>query len=451
MLRNFVWLLVGSVLLASCSDDEKILKGERIEVRVPLSKTVDRVSDNDAEDVLQANLLQRPNLSFPIQLPNMRNNLNWPQLNGNAAHRVSHPALSANPQRLWSVNIGAGNSAKQRITASPVIDSGLLFTMDSQTRVTAHTLNGEFVWSASLVPAFENSEDASGGGLAVAKGVLYVTTGFGELHALRAASGQQLWAQDFAAPASFPPAISDGLVFVVTQDGRAWAVESSTGRLRRSWQSVGATTSMATGSTPAIQGTTAIIPYPSGEVQAVDSNSGKIHWTATVGGARATDARSTLRSITSAPVIADDVVFVGNQAGRMVALDLATGRVLWTADEGSYSPVWLVSNSVFVVSDAGELVRLNSETGRSIWRIQLPAYKSTSLRRRKSVYANHGPLLAGGKIIVASGDRRIRFFEPVSGRLVAVIETEHGAAAPPIVVNATLFIVDDAGNLTAYR
>ena len=454
-LRRQLALLVLTALtglMMACSEKEKILKGERIDVRVPLSESVDRVSDPDVQEVTYLDFQKQENQSLPVALPNMRSHPVWPQLNGGASHRIQHPAMRNQVQRIWSVDIGSGNSSDQRITATPVAAEGFIFTMDSQSLVSAISENGQTAWSVSLVPPFEQKDDTSGGGLAYDGGVLFVTTGFGYLYALRASNGMQLWLQKFDAPASFAPTVIDNVVLLVTQDGQAWAVNRNNGRLVQNWQSIRGAASVASGSTPAAQENFAIIPFPSGEVWAADYKTGSIDWRVTVGGARDTSARSSFRSITSAPVIDNDRVYVGNHAGKMAAIDFASGTTIWTASEGSYSPVWPVGGSVFVVSDAGELVRLSATTGERIWGVALPEFKGGSFfGGRKAVYANYGPILAGARILVASGDGKLRFFSPRSGQLLSVVEMGSGAAVAPIIVRGILYTVNDNGTLNAYQ
>ena len=450
--QHTVLALATLVMVAACSEQERIVKGERIDIRVPLERTVGMISDDDASTVQYANLMKKNDVPRSIQLSEMRGHQIWPQLNGSAAHRIQHPALSRRPILVWSASIGEGNSRQHRITGSPIFAAGHVFAMDSQSRVTAVSANGRQIWSTSLVPPYERAEDASGGGLAYEGGVIYATTGFGHLFAMRASTGEIIWKQEFEAPASFPPAVSDGLVFLVTLDNQAWAVDTDNGRLRWNWQSTEATASTATGGTPAVAGDVVILPYPSGEVQAANFRSGQIVWAVTVGGARGAAARSALRSISGAPVIDGDTLYVANQAGKMASIDVSTGLTRWTAAEGSSNPVWPEGDSVFVVSDAAELVRLEASSGNRIWSSPLPGDQPKSFFGRvKAVYANFGPVLAGRQLIVASGDGFIRFFDPVSGKLAGSTSISGGAASVPIVAGGRMFLINTKGQLTAYQ
>ena len=67
--------------------------------------------------------------------------------------------------------------------------------------------------------------------------------------------------------------------------------------------------------------------------------------------------------ITGAPVVVGETIYVGNHSGRTVALNIANGERLWTANEGPLNRVWPAGDSIFMVSDRNELLRLSAEDG----------------------------------------------------------------------------------------
>ena len=437
-------------MLAGCSDNEQ-LPGKRIDVRVPLSATVDYVSGPEIEEVIELRVDPEENRSAALAAPAASSHNSWTHLAGTPGRRIENLAFSSRPRQVWSVSIGKGNDRQQRITATPVFANGLVYVMDSQAKVTALSTGGKTVWSRSLVPRGERPEDASSGGLAYSNGILFATTGFGVLTAINAASGEIFWKHEFDAPANLAPAVAGNHVYVVTQDSRGWAMDFANGRVRANWTATEASAAIASGVAPLVAGGMVIMPYPSGTIEAIDSTSGQVAWSSKVGGARGPAARSTLTAVSGGPVASDDTVYAANQAGRMSAFDLASGELRWSAWEGSYNPVWPVGDSVFLVSDAAQLVRLDKSNGERIWKVPLPSFKNARLSRRKSVHANYGPVLAGGRLIVASSDGKIRYFDPRSGDLVATGNIPGGAASVPIVVNGVLYILNADGDLLAYR
>ncbi len=391
------------------------------------------------------------NTSAPISLPATRSNANWTHRNGEADHTITHPALSGLDQ-IFAVNIGEGDSRKARITADPVIANGVIYTMDSRARVTATSTSGAPVWVADVQPGSDNRADASGGGLAYGGGRLFVTSGYGEVTALDAASGGRLWTQDLDAPGTSAPTVQGELLYVVGRDSTAWAIDVSNGRVR--WQQSGtpSVSGFSGGAGPAVAGDLAIFPFDSGEVVATFPQGGLRRWSTAVSGARSGAAAALLTDIGGDPVIDGNRVYVGNVTGRTAAIDAFSGERIWTATEGAISPVWPAGGSLFLLNDRNELVRLDAATGDAIWRVALPTFEERGLfRQRQSVYAHYGPVLAGGRLLVASSDGQIRAFDPRSGALIGNAALPGGAASHPAVAGGTLYVVTKAGQLVAFR
>jgi len=447
-----VGLLVLICLAAGCARRELVLEGERIGVRdALLESTAPDATEGEgsAEDQAAAPVVQ--NQALPITLPAPQSNTDWTQVGGNSQHFIANPALGSALSQVWSVNIGAGDSRKFRISASPVVADGRVITLDAQSGVMAHSTGGAALWSADLTPPSDKSKDASGGGLAYGDGMVFVTTGFGALVALDAASGDTLWVQDTDSAVVGAPAYRDGVVYVVGRDNRAWAVNADDGRVR--WQLPGtpSVSGMLGGAAPAFSDRAVIFPFASSELVAALPKSGIRVWGAAISGERRGRVYTTVTDITGDPVVANGTVYVGTQSGRTAAVSSASGTRIWTADEGAYSPVVPIGGSVFLVSDQAELLRLDGETGDRIWGIELPYFTKEKPKRRKAVFAHYGPVLAGGRLIVASDDGVIRQFSPEDGSLIGEIALRGGAAADPVVAGGTLYVISTGGQLHAFR
>jgi outer membrane protein assembly factor BamB len=442
--------------LAACGQRERPLPGERLDLRALGTPGISGPLDAAAEDgAAPAGTGRSPdapvNRAAPIGLPAPRANADWTHRNGSPTHRIVHPALSAAPQRAWSANIGAGNSRRARITADPVVAGGRVFTLDAIATVSATSTSGAPLWRHDLTPAFDREGNASGGALAYGAGRLFVSSGFGTLTALDPETGAEIWTQRLDAVATGAPTVVGDLVYLSARDSRAWAIRSDNGRIE--WQLPGTPSPsvMQGGAGPAVTDRLAIFPFGSGELVAALRQGGIRVWGATVAGQRRGRVYATVSDITGDPVIEGDVLYVGNQSGRVVALRAANGERLWTAREGAYSPVWPEGGSLFLISDQAELVRLDAETGERIWGVELPYYEARRLRRLKAVAAHFGPVVAGGRVWVASDDGRLRGFEPVSGAFVYEAEIPGGAASNPAVAAGVLYVVSGNGQLHAFR
>jgi len=121
--------------------------------------------------------------------------------------------------KLWSKDVGKGSARKGRVVAPPVVAGGRIFTMDGQNRVTAMDANtGDKIWDykvaleerqktrvgrtgivervrdpLSFLDGSGTDKESVGGGVAVADGKIFVTSGLGVVTALDAQSGEEIW------------------------------------------------------------------------------------------------------------------------------------------------------------------------------------------------------------------------------------------------------------------
>ncbi|MFT4151651.1 MAG: PQQ-binding-like beta-propeller repeat protein [Paracoccaceae bacterium] len=439
--------LVALALLAGC-EKETILPGERFPVRAPLEDSIP--TQNDPSPKAPAE--EPANRSVPISLPVQAANADWAQRGGNARHLAPHGSLGAAPQRIWTATIGGGNSRKNRISAAPIVLGSRIFTIDAHSTVTATSTGGGHLWSADLTPDFDKGSDVSGGGLAAGGGKLFATTGYGELVALDGASGGVIWRQRLDSPATAAPAVDGGIVYVVGRDGAAWAVDAANGKVLWTLPGAPAGAGMLGSAAPAVTDTAVIFPFASGDVVAALKKGGTQLWSSPVAGRRLGRAYAAiLNDITGDPVVSGGTIFMGTAAGRTVAVSAASGEKLWTADDGALNPPLPVGGSVFVVNDQAQLVRLDAATGERIWAVDMPYFQAEKVKKRKAIYAHFGPVLAGGRLVVASSDGWLRFFSPVNGALVGTAEIPGGAATPVALAGGMLFVVSEGGQLHAFR
>ncbi len=446
-LRSGICALAALAALAAC-ERPVILEGQRFDVRTPLAEAAPA---GEGAAVAVASALPE-NRSEPARLPAPVANADWTHRAGNAAHQVApHMSLSATPQRIWSVGIGDGNTRRQRITAAPVVSGGRVFAMDSASRVTAVSAAGEPLWVADVALPGEPGDAVSGGGLAAAADRLFVTTGFGELLALDAASGAVLWRQRFDGPVAGAPTVADGTVYVTGRNAGGWAVDAASGRQRWVLSGVLASAGRAAPGAPAVAGDLVIFPFAAGELIAASRAEGNATWFAPVTGRRAGRSAAFVADVTGDPVVSGAVTYAGTAAGRTLALDTRSGAQVWAVTEGALGPVWPAGGSVYLVNDLGQLVRLDAATGERVWSVQMPHFTTDRLRRQKGIVAHFGPLVAGGRVLVASSDGMLRSFAPEDGTLLAETAIPGGAAAAPAVAGGTLYVTGADGQLHAFR
>lgn len=431
-------MMCALMALSACAERETILPGARYDARAVFSPDGPAVEGATTP------------ASAALNLPAPRST-EWPQRAQNAQHLIGHAALGAGTTRVWSGNIGQASGRKARITADPIVAAGRVFAMDARARVTAFAQSGGTTWSTDITPAAESPTSASGGGLAFEGGTVFATSGYGELVALDAATGGIRWRQRLEAPVSAPPTVMNGVVYVVGRNATGGAVRAADGKVLWTVSGVAAPAGVSGVSSPATDGRTVIFPFASGQLLAVDAATGTQTWTQQVAGTRVGRAIALIRDITGDPVIAGNMVLGATSSGRIDALDRETGAQIWSHKDGAVSPPLVVGGSVFAVNDENHLVRLDAATGGRIFDVELPYYTDRRTRKQDRIIAHYGPVLAGGRLFVASSDGVLRAFDPRSGVLVGQGAIPGGAASAPVVGASTLYVASRNGQLHAFR
>jgi outer membrane protein assembly factor BamB len=436
--------LAALMALASCAP-EAILQGTRFPIRAPLALSQPSDANPDPQPP-EAPANQARTISLPAPVANA----DYPQRGGGATHAGVSAVLSTPPVLAWSVPIGHGNSRQNRVSATPVVAGGRVFTLDALDRLDAVSVTGQPLWSVDLTASFDRGGDVSGGGLAATAGAVYAATGYGEVVAVKADTGAVLWRQRLDVPAAGAPTIAGDALYVMGRDGTGWAIRLSDGKVQWTVPGVDSIGGILGGAAPATDGRVVLLPLPSGSLLAV-TPAGDPLWSAPITGERLGRGYTLLGDITGDPVIRDGYVYVGTAAGRTAALGLADGSRLWDATEGALNPPLVVGGSVFVVSDENRLVRMDAWTGETIWAVDLPYYTTTKEKRRKAIHASYGPVLAGGHVVVVSSDGLLRAFNATDGSLAGTADIPGGAASAPALAGGQLFVVSTRGQLLAFR
>ncbi|MEX2520776.1 MAG: PQQ-binding-like beta-propeller repeat protein [Paracoccaceae bacterium] len=429
-----VFLVLAALGLAGCSlfeDDEETLPGVRVPVRAIAEE---RMTPPDV--AAQINEIGQPT-----------QNASWTQVNGGPTHALGHLAGPTSLSVAWRAKFGIGG---ERLTATPVIDGGRIYTLDSESKVSAFGTGGGAQWSRDLSPDDESSDDGFGGGLALDGGRLFVTTGFGQVIALDAASGEEIWRQKLSAPARAAPSVAGGVVIAIARDNNATAFSAEDGGIR--WRVPGATSGAGIygGASAAISpGGVAILPFGSGELIAVRAANGQRLWSDVLSGGRRGLARSVISDISADPVIVGVAVIAGNQSGRLAAIDGRSGRRGWTRDFGARGPVWADAQTIYLITDNAELKRLSAQDGSTLWSTTLTEF--TDPEDREGAIAYGGPVLAGGRLIVTSGEGEVLTFDPMTGGRLSATPVSGLSGLAPVVAGGVVYVLTDVGELVALR
>ena len=239
----------------------------------------------------------------------------------------------------------------------------------------------------------------------LADGVLYLGSGDGAFHAVRADTGARVWRIETKAKIRTTALVHGDRVFFSTLGNTVYAIECATGHIV--WQFA---TGDAVTSSPALIGGRLIIGDRDSKLHALDPADGREVWSQNWWGSW----------VESTAVELDGLAYIGSGDLEMVScIDPATGRNLWRTDVGGWvmrAPAVTAKSVYASVAGAHRLgsfwlpqtsavVALNRATGKVRWSWLLPGQPGGFL---------HGflatPVIAGDTLLVGGIDGTLYAF-----------------------------------------
>jgi outer membrane protein assembly factor BamB len=337
-------------------------------------------------------------------------------------------------REIWHAGVGDGNEVL-RLALAPASDGTRIYAADNDGSVAAFdAARGRRLWRT-------DTRLPLAGGPGVGEGHVVTGSSDGFVVSLRADNGKQEWRANVASEVLAAPAVGPRQVYVRTVDGKLIALSLTDGA--QSWfvqQTMPRLSVRGTGS-PVVDGDQVICGFDNGRVAAYDANDGSVLWdvlveppTGRTEVERLSDLNATVR------VIGDDAYAVGYQ-GRLVALGRESGQILWSVEFSSYSGLGADLNNLYVSGDTGELLAVERRTGRELWRREDLGHRDLT-----------APTPYAGSVVVGDLEGYLHFFDGATGTPQARVRPDSARiTAAPLVVNETLYVLTDGGELAAYR
>ena len=387
--------------------------------------------------------------AIAVVLPPPALNADWAQAGGTASKAYGHPELAAAPQRLWNASI-AGSSNTRRLAASPVVGSGKLFAFDTAGILHAFdAASGAPAWTASFAISGDGSSSVFGGGASYADGKVYVTTGTGEVAAVDANTGSQLWKVKPAGPLRGSPTIAFNALFVMTMDNQILSLNLADGASL--WnQSASAGQSGVFGvAAPAAGQGSLVAGFSTGELITYRYENGRQLWSDALARTSISTQVGILTDIDADPIIDRGRVLALGQGGRMAAYELLSGQRIWDLNVAGISTPAVAGDWIFALSDEGMLLCIARGTGHVRWLTQLARYGNEAKKKDPIFWT--GPLLAGNRLWFANSRGDTYSADVTDGTVTPFVKLNQGVTLSPVVANGVLYILDDAGQISAYR
>ncbi len=289
---------------------------------------------------------------------------------------------------------------------------------------------GEVKWQ---FPADERNVKPIYGTPAATKDAVYFGGGDRKIRALRAGSGEQIWEREIEDEPFADMTVAEGLVLVGT-DRAVYALKQETGE--RVWRYE---TGSRVYSAPVVDAGKVYFGTMSGRVVALNLANGRVAWSFPPGGA----SSSATGAFASTPLVFNGRVLIGSFNRTFYSIDGATGAVRWQKPVGNW--VWnravVFEDTVIVGSLDHKVYAFSVSTGTKKWDFLADG----GIRSDPAVDTDSRTLVVAdekGKVYFLNVDTGLQRWEykQLEASVLAPISIENGVAYIP-AMNNTLYAV----------
>ncbi|MEX3021537.1 outer membrane protein assembly factor BamB [Kluyvera sp. STS39-E] len=346
------------------------------------------------------------------------------------------------PSTAWNVSVGGGIGDFYS-NLHPAYADSVVYAADRKGTVKAvNADDGKEVWSVNLAEKdgwFSRKPALLSGGLTVAGGHVYVGSEKAQVYALDAGDGSIVWQTTAAGEVLSRPTASDGLVLVHTSNGQLQALDENSGVVKWTVNLDMPALSLRGESAPAVAFGAAIVGGDNGRVSAVLMQQGQLIWQQRISQATGTTEIDRLSDVDTTPVIVNGVVYALAYNGNLTALDLRSGQILWKRELGSVNDFIVDGNRIYIADQNDRILALTTDGGVTLWT------QSDLLHRLLTA-----PALYNGSLVVGDSEGYMHWINPEDGRFVAQQKVDSsGFLTEPVVADGKLLIQAKDGTVYA--
>ncbi|WP_455233974.1 outer membrane protein assembly factor BamB [Thiogranum longum] len=335
---------------------------------------------------------------------------------------------------VWSRDTGDGTD-EQLVRLVPTVVGDRVYVADRNGSVRAYQLeNGKELWRAK-------TRVAVSAGPGVGDGVVLVGSSEAELVALDADTGEERWRTLVSSEVLSVPQVYSGVVIVQSVDGNIAGLDLDSGdRLWLHDGSVPVLTLRGT-STPLVGEGFVLAGFASGKMIALEVETGREVWDNVIAVPQGRSELQRIVDIDADPLVSEGVLYVTSYQGRLAAIGLENGRLLWDRDMSSYAGLAVDRQQIFVSDADSEVWALDRSSGASLW-------KQNAFRRRSLT----APAVVDEYVAAGDFEGYLHLISRFDGSLAGRQRVDSkGIQAKPIVLGDRILVLGSGGKLVLYQ
>ena len=335
---------------------------------------------------------------------------------------------------LWRADIGDSDK-KQFLKLTPAYADALVFTASPKGRIRAFDFsNGDRVWETKLK---QNITGGPGAG----NGLVVVGSDDGTVIGLNAVDGAERWRSQVSSEILRTPQIQEGIVILRTGDGKIYGLRSDSGSRLWVYERKVPVLSLRGTSAPVVLADLVLAGLDNGKLVALQLETGKLFWEVQIAEPRGRNELERMVDIDANIIVSGDTIYVSSYQGRTVAIDIYSGRLFWEREVDSYAGMAVDEDALYVTDTQSHVWAFDRYSGASLW-------KQSKLQARQLT----APVIVGDFVVMGDLEGYLHWLRRDDGQFVARYDMGR-APIPvmPLVVEETVIAYTQKSRLVAVR
>lgn len=308
----------------------------------------------------------------------------------------------AEVQEIWSAGVG-GVTGTLPVRLQTRLDGNAIYAADMRGRVTALAADsGQRLWETNLGLVVT-------GATGVGEGLVIVGGQKGHVVALNREDGKQAWSTTVSSTVMAPPVAQAGVVVVQTVDGKLTGLAVADGKRVWVYERSEPALSLIGTAAPIVVDDFILSGFASGKIVAIGIKDGRVLWEFTVSLPRGRNEVDRMVDVDAPLLIVHDTLYAASYQGKVAAMDMRSGgKLLWTRDVSTYTGMDAGRGNIYLTDDKGLVLAFDQATGASVW-------KQDKLRGR----ILSAPTYMNGYVVVGDYQGYLHWLSAEDGHFVA--------------------------------
>lgn len=334
--------------------------------------------------------------------------------------------------RLWSSKVGDAGRGR----FEPWVGDEQVIVANRRGKLTSLSRdNGMRQWRSELDVRLTS-------GVGGSNEQIYVSDTDGMVHALNPQDGSIVWQSEGSSEVLVPVAEGYGVAIVRSTDGRVAALEPADGTERWTVSNTPPALTLNGYSRPLLLDGGVLIGLDDGRLLALNLDTGKLIWEAVISVASGRSEVERLVDIDSDIAIDDEGIYVANYQGKAARLEPSQGQIVWSIPLSAGSGLALNDDHLVVVDDADTVHLLDKQTGQTVWT------NETMPGRRLSPPA----FTPAGDVVFGDVAGYVHVLDAQTGASIGRTRlTDKPISARPFQTDETVYVQATDGVVAAYR